>query len=164
MRRLRAFVAAETSRDDVEFWIADQVMTLTATPIEIPGSAAEAETRLLASQIGEAFCSLQRDDEEARHFATRVLGCVDQISEAGMVMDLLPLIHHHEAFSILVSKHARGLISRAGFRSIVKKRFTFDEVRPWLEEASTEQLAALMASIEASDFRLARSLLSLPAA
>jgi hypothetical protein len=59
----------------------------------------------------------------------------DQVRDVDGVHDILPLIRHHEAFSLLISKHARGLISRSGFRSIVKKRFPSDSVRPWLEAA-----------------------------
>jgi len=78
--------------------------------------------------------------------------------------DILPLIRHHEAFAVLISKQARGLVSRAGFKPIVKKRFTFDSVRPWREEASLEQLARLAELVEREDFVSLRSLLALPAA
>jgi len=70
----------------------------------------------------------------------------------------------HEAFSVLISKHARELISRSGFRSIVKKRFPFDSVRPWLEAASLEQLVRLTELIELEDFVSLRSLLALSSA
>jgi hypothetical protein len=162
--RFAAFVAGEVSRDDVEFWVAEQIMTPRENPAAIDRSDGQSETRMLVYLIGESFCSLQRDEEEARHFATRVLACIDQISEPDVVIDLLPLIRHHEDFSILVSKHSRGRISRAGFRSAVKKRFPFDDVRSWLEGASNELLAELTDAIERSDFQRARSLLSLPAA
>jgi hypothetical protein len=162
--RFAAFVAGKASRDDVEFWVAEQIMTPRGNPTTTDRTDSQSETRMLVYLIGESFCSLQCDEEEARHFATRVLACIDQISEPDVVIDLLPLIRHHEDFSILVSKHARGQISRAGFRSIVKKRFTFDDVRSWLESASNEQLAELIDAIEGSDFRRARSRLSLPAA
>jgi hypothetical protein len=162
--RFTDFLAGKVSRDDVDFWIADQVMTPSETRnTESDFTDSRSEARVLAYLIGESFCSLHRDEEEARLFATRVLACVDQILEPNAIVDILPLLRQHEDFSVLVSKYARGLISRAGFRSIVKKRFAFDEVRPWLENASNDQLAALMNTIEASDFRRARSLLSLPA-
>ena len=118
----------------------------------------------MAYAIGESFCALQADDEEAGHFAVRILSCLDQVPDVEDVQDILPLIRQHEAFSVLISKYARGLISRAGFKSIVRKRFTFDSVRPWLEEASQEQLARLAELIEREDFVSLRSLLALPPA
>lgn len=120
--------------------------------------------QILAYSIGEFFCVLQADDEEAGHFARRVLSCLEQVPDVEEVQDILPLIRHHEAFAILISKHARGLISRTGFKSIVQKRFTFDSVRPWLEEASLEQLARLADVIEREDFVGLRSLLVVPPA
>lgn len=118
----------------------------------------------MAYLIGESFCVLPADDEEAGHFASRVLGCLQQVPDVEEVQLILPLIRHHEPFAVLISKHARGLISRTGFRSIVRKRFTFDGVRPWLEEASLEQLARLADAIEREDFVSLRSLLVLPPA
>jgi hypothetical protein len=162
--RFAAFVAGGMSRGDVEFWVADQIMAPMQNPSAIDQSDGRSETAMLVYLIGESFCSLQRDEEEARHFATRVLACIDQISEPDVVIDLLPLIRHHEDFAILVAKRAGGRISHAGFRSVVKKRFPFDDVRSWLESASNKQLAELMDAIERSDFWRARSLLSLPAA
>jgi len=158
------FVAGKVSRDDVGAWIAEKIMTPPATQTEADRLGGDSETRTLVYLMSESLCSLQRDEEEACHFATRVLACIEQVDEPDVVIGLLPLIRHHEDFSILVSKHARGRISRAGFRSIVKKRFAFDAVRSWLEGASNDQLAALMEAVEASDFRRARSQLSLPAA
>ena len=64
----------------------------------------------------------------------------------------------------MISKHARGLISHSGFKSIVKKRFPNDNVRPWLEAASLDQLVRLTELIEREDFVSLRSPLALPLA
>ncbi len=160
--RFKAYVAGASSRSQLEFWIADQVLAVTSTD-SVAHAAASPES-VLAYRLGEAFCVLQADDEEAAHFASRILGCLDQVTDVDGVHDILPLIRQHEAFSVLISKHARGLISRSGFRSIVKKRFPSDSVRPWLEAASLEQLVRLTELIEREDFVSLRSLLALPPA
>ena len=160
--RFRAYVAGAASRSQLESWIADQVLAFpTSEPV---GPAAASPEQVLAYSIGEFFCALQADDEEAGHFASRVLSCLQQVPDVEEVHNILPLIRHHEAFAVLISKHARGLISRTGFKSIVRKRFTFDGVRPWLEEASLERLARLADVIEREDFVSLRSLLVLPPA
>jgi hypothetical protein len=141
-------------------WIADQVLAVPGTEPVAPTAASTEQ--ILAYSIGESFCALQADDEEAGHFARRVLSCLQQLPDAEEVQAILPLIRHHEAFAILISKHARGLISRNGLKSIVRKRFPFDGVRLWLEEASLEQLARLADVIEREDFVSLRSLLVLP--
>jgi hypothetical protein len=158
--RFRAFVAGASSRSQLESWIADQVLAAATTGPIVPTTASP--ERILAYSIGEFFCQIDADDEEAGHFASRVLSCLRQVPDVEEVQGILPLIRHQEAFAVLISKHARGLISRTGFKSIVRKRFTFDSVRPWLEEASLEQLARLADVIEREDFVSLRSLLVLP--
>jgi hypothetical protein len=160
--RLRAYVAGDSSRSELEWWIADQV--LSATEASSEDTEARSGDQILAYSIGEAFSALQGDDEESRLFAKRVVSCLEQMSDAEEVQDLLPLIRHHDAFAVLISKFARGLISPSGFRSIVRKRFTFDSVRPWLEQASHERLARLAELIEQEDFVGLRSLRALPTA
>ena len=160
--QFKAYAAGASSRSQLEVWIADQVLTVTAAESVTPVPASP--DRILAYRLGEAFCVLQADDEEAAHFASRIIGCLDQLPDVEGVHDMLPLIRQHEAFSVLISKHARGLISRSGFKSIVKKRFTSDSVRPWLEAASLEQLVRLTELIEREDFVSLRSLLALPPA
>lgn len=160
--RLRAYVAGSSSRSQLESWIADQVLAAVTT--RPAASKAASPEQILAYSIGESFCALQADDEEAGHFASRVLRCLQQVPDVEEVQNILPLIRHHEAFAILISKHARGLISRPGFRSIVQKRFPFDHVRSWLEEASLERLARLADTIEREDFVSLRSLLVHPPA
>ena len=160
--RLKAYVAGASSRSQLESWIADQVLAATmSTPAARTPASAE---QILAYSIGEFFCALQADDEEAGHFASRGVSCLHQVPEVEDVQDILPLIRHYEAFAVLISKHARGLISRTGFKSIVRKRFPFDSVRPWLEDASLEQLVRLADVIEREDFASLRSLLVLPPA
>jgi len=160
--RFEAYVAGASSRSQLESWIADQVLAgSTSKPVARTAASRE---QILAYSIGESFCALQADDEEAGHFASRVLSCLQQVPDVEEVQDILPLIRHHEAFAVLISKHARGLISRTGFKSIVRKRFKFDSVRPWLEEASLDQLARLADVIERENFVSLRSLLVLPPA
>jgi hypothetical protein len=160
--RLRAYVVGASSRSQLESWIADQVLAVST--IEPVASKPALPEQTLAYSIGESFCALQADDEEASHFASRVLSCLKQVPDVEEVQNILPLIRHHEAFTILISKHARGLISRTGFKSIIRKRFTFDSVRSWLEEASLERLTRLADTIEREDFVSLRSLLVLPPA
>ena len=160
--RIREYVAGTSTRSQLESWIADQVLAIPTTAPVAPKAASPEQ--ILAYSIGESFCALQADDEEAGHFASRVISCLQQVPEVEEVQDILPLIRHHEAFAVLISKYARGLISRTGFKSIVRKRFTFDSVRPWLEEASLERLARLAELIEREDFVSLRSLLVLPPA
>ena len=134
-----------------------------ATAHPVPPGAASPD-QVLAYSIGEFFCALQADDEEACHFASRVLSCLNQVPDVEDVQEILPLIRHHEGFAVLIWKRARGLISRTGFKSIVGKRFPFDSLRPWLEEATPEHLARLADLIEREDFVSLRSLLVLPPA
>jgi hypothetical protein len=160
--RFKAYLAGESSRAQLEFWIADQVLTVAPTDSVAPAPASP--EHILAYRLGEAFCVLQADDEAAAHFASRIIGCLDQVPDVDGVHDMLPLIRQHEAFSVLISKHARGLISRSGFKSIVKKRFTADGVRPWLEAATLEQLVRLTELIEREDFVSLHALLAIPPA
>jgi hypothetical protein len=160
--QFKAYVAGASSRAQLEFWIAGEV--LAGAPTDSVAPVPASPDHILAYRLGEAFCVLQADDEEAAHFASRILGCLDQVPDVDSVHDILPLIRQHEAFSVLISKHARGLISRSGFKSIVKKRFPSDTVRPWLEAASLEQLVRLTELIEQEDFVSLRTLLALPPA
>jgi hypothetical protein len=158
----RAYVAGTSSRSELESWIADQVLTLrTGGPAT---GVAPSPDQILAYSLGESFCALQGDDEEASYFARRVLSCLAQVTDSDDVLDLLPLIRHHEAFALLISKYARGLIKPTGFRSVIKKRFTFDSVRPWLEGASLQHLNRLVEAVEQEDFVGLQSLLVLPPA
>ncbi len=116
---------------------------------------------MLAYKLAEVVCSTVGPDEEVVLLVRRVLECLDQIQDPGDALDLLPLIVHHDAFSILVSKHARGIISPAGMRSVIAKRFPFDAIRPWLEAASPGQLQTVCERVESGDFRGLRSILTL---
>ena len=156
------FLDGAASRDNVQVRIADARLQLPALDPDLDDRRSAEE--LLALNIGEAFCRFQDDDEVAHLFARRILRCLDQVSDLEDVVDLLPAITHHDRFAIIVSKHARGLISRPGFRSVVSKTFTFDVVRPWLEEASPDRLVAFVDAIEKEQFQAARSMLLLPPA
>ena len=156
----RAFDAGSLSRARFEGTLADRVMT--------PPSQADTGPRepsgdegILAYKLAEAVCSSTGPDEDVMLLVRRILACLDQISDPEDALDLLPLIVYHDEFSVLVSKHARGVISPAGMRSVIAKRFSFDAVRPWLETASPERLQAVCERLESSDFRGLRSMLVL---
>jgi len=117
-------------------------------PREPPGDDA-----ILAYKLAEAVCSCTGPDEDLVLLVRRVRECLNQISDPGDALDLLPLIVHHDEFSVLVSKHARGVISPAGMRSVIAKRFSFDAVGDWLESANPDRWQAVCQRVEASDFR-----------
>src|SRR5690242_2300740 len=85
--QFKAYIAGASSRAQLEFWIADQVLAATHTDT-IAAMPASPE-RILAYRLGEAFCVLQSDDEEAAHFASRIIGCLDQVPDVDAVHDLL---------------------------------------------------------------------------
>ena len=155
---LRAFDVGSLSRADLEGSLAERVMTppsqADAEPLEPPGDDGQ-----LAYMLAETICFSTKPDEDIVLLVRRVLECLSQISDPGDALDLLPLIVHHDEFSVLVSKHERGVISRTGMRSVIAKRFTFDAVRPWLESASLQQLQAACDRLESGDFRGLRSML-----
>ncbi len=161
LTHLHGYAAGTASRSDVETWLAHRIMDV--APADGDHASASAE-QLLAYSIAESLSALQGDDEEFSHFVARLLRCFEQVADRENIQDILPLIRHHEAFSILISKFARGLISENGFKSIIRKRFPFDEVRPWLEEASLSSLSRLAEAIEREDFARVRSLIALPPA
>ena len=157
---LRAFDAGTISRARFEGSLADRVMTPPSQADAVPQEPSGDEG-ILAYHIAEAVCSSTGPDEDVVLLVRRILECLNQISDPGDALDLLPLIVHHDEFSVLVSKHARGVISPAGMRSVITKRFSFDAVRPWLEAASPEQLQAVCERLESNDFRGLRSILVL---
>jgi hypothetical protein len=156
----RAFDAGNISRRRLEESLADRVLTLPSQPYA--PQEPTGDDGMLAYKLAEAVCAATGSDEEVVPLVRRVLECLSQISDPGDALDLLPLIVHHDEFSVLVSKHARGLISPVGMRSVIAKRFSFDAVRPWLEAASLERLQAACERLESSDFRGLQSLLALP--
>ncbi len=158
---LHAFDAGSLSRARLEGSLADRVMTPPSQADPGPPEPA-GDDGVLAYKVAEAICSSTGSDEDVVLLVRRALECLNQIPDPGDVLDLLPLIVNHDEFSVLVSKHARGVISTAGMRSVIAKRFSFDAVRRWLETASPERLQAVCERVESSDFRGLRSMLVLP--
>jgi hypothetical protein len=117
------------------------------------------EAEILAYKLCEFVCGATGPDEDLSHFVHRSLRCMEQLSDPGDVLDMLPLIWHHDAFSTLVAKHRRGLISSAGMQSIISKRFAFEEHREWLQSARLDDLEALIALVEADEYSRADRLL-----
>jgi len=119
------------------------------------------EEDALAHELATIVCGATGPDEDLAHFVRRVLECLTQISDPGEVLDLLPLIRFQDEFSVLVSKHHRGVISSAGMQSVIGKRFRWDQVRAGLERVDVEQLQDVCEYLEQGDYRRVRDLLLL---
>jgi hypothetical protein len=157
----RAYHAGRLSRVSLEAALATRVLT-PPSKHDPATSGLRDDQNILAYKLAETVCSMTGPDEDVQLFAGRVLDCLGQVSDPGDTLDLLPLIIHHDEFSVLVSKQARGLISPDGLRSVIAKRFAFDSVRSWLEGATPERLQSICGRLEANDFQGLQSLLVLP--
>jgi hypothetical protein len=121
-------------RDDLEHGLADLVMHLPDQPAPQESQATPEE--ILAFQLAEAICGMTGPEEDLRLFIQRVLRCIDQLHDPDDTLDMLPPIRQLDSFSILVSKHARGVMTAPALRSVIAKRFRFDQHRQWLESAA----------------------------
>lgn len=153
------YLTERLDRESTQALIADWM--LSPVPNEVQDVPQRAD-RTLAFNLAEVFCGLDGPEADTKDYVSRVVACLDQVSDPDDVFDLIPLILHHDEFAILVSKHQRGLISSAGLQSIIAKRFRFTVHREWLGSASIGQLNALSQRIEGDDYRGAASVLATP--
>ena len=155
----REYDEERLSRDSLEATLAERVLT---TPVQRdrPPDTAISDARMLAYKLAEVVCGMTGPEEAVALFTRRVLQCVAQIADPGDILDLLPVIQHHDEFSVLVSKHVRGLITPSGMRSIIAKRFSFEALHPRLETASAEQLQAVCDLVESGEYQRLQTLLA----
>jgi hypothetical protein len=97
------------------------------------------------------------DDEAARDerraLAGRVAACARSTESAALTHELLPVLADQGRLCGIVDKHARGIISRTGFLSVLAESGYPPHVKLWLEHAPHEALARLCALLEAGDYR-----------
>ena len=148
---LRAYDARELSRPELEAALASRVLTPPEPITEDTPPRSEAQA--LAYDLAEAICSTQGPDEALELFVRRVLECARDLSDPGDIMDMLPLIRFQDEFTILVSKHARGVISRSGMQSVIAKHFQFAAVRERLAAASGGELTVVCDLLESGDYK-----------
>jgi len=93
-----------------------------------------------------------------RAFAGRVAACARSTASPALTHELLPVIADQARLCAIVDKHARGIISRTGFLSVIAESGYPPHVKLWLEHAGHDALGRLCARLEAGEYREAASL------
>jgi hypothetical protein len=93
------------------------------------------------------------DETEHRDLAERITACVQVSNSSATVLELLPLILARDRFCGIFEKHRRGIVSRIGFHSVIKKTFQYhDKLIEWLSAASTDNLRRLCELLNAGNY------------
>ena len=85
---------------------------------------------------------------ERRRLAQRVLDCLARTGSAAATFELLPVITDQDRLCTIVARHARGIISRTGFLSVLAESGYPPHVKLWLEHAEPPHLARLCDRLE----------------
>ena len=156
--QLRSFDGGVLERRTLE----SRLVARVAAPA--PGAAdqrrpAPTSEELLAFRLAETVCGMPGPDECLALFVRRVLRCVEQVHDADVALDLLPVILEHDGLSRVVQEHLDGAISRATVQSMIAESFSFEPCHAWLAAASSERLRRLCDVIRADRYGAARELL-----
>lgn len=86
----------------------------------------------------------EADAEDARAFAERIVQCMASTGgSAATTLELLPLLADQPRLCQIVERHARGVITRTGFLSVVAESGYVPHVKLWLAHAPNEALVRL---------------------
>ena len=152
--RLRALAAGETTRADVEAWLAG---VLAADPLgaesndDAPWEHDHEEERLFW-RLAYLVESTPADDAALRDMAGRLVACLASTASPADTFELLPIVLDQERFCAIVAKHRRGVISRTGFLNVIAESGYPAHARLWLEHADAAALDALCERLAAGEY------------
>ena len=168
-RRLDDFADRRLSRGELQQWF-DAVLAADALGAERSDSAPwdvapdearlfwrlvylfEAEDDVEDGEGGEGRDGDGAGAAEQRRLARRLVECLARTESAAVTFELLPILTDQERFCTIVGKHARGVISRTGFLSVLAESGYPPHVKLWLERAEPTHLARLCERLEQSAY------------
>ncbi|MDF1503979.1 hypothetical protein [Roseisolibacter sp. H3M3-2] len=166
--RLQAFAAGELTREALDAWIAP---VLGADPLDVehqddvPWEDAPDEERLFWRLLYLVESSEPTDEGEGalRAVAGRAVRCLASTASPAATLELLPLVTDQPRLCTIVERHARGLVSRTGFLSVLANAGYPPHAKLWLTHAGGEALGALCERLTAGDYaEVARMLERVP--
>jgi hypothetical protein len=156
--QLRAFAEGRTTRDELQAQLAP---VLAADPLDVaesdstPWDHAHHDARLFWRLVYLFETEEASEDEELRRLAGRVVDCLARTGSAVTTFELLPMVADQERFCAIADKHARGVISRTGFLSVVAESGYPGHLKLWLRHAGPDALAQLCRRLTAADYATA---------
>jgi hypothetical protein len=156
-QRLDDFAHARTSHAELQEWF-DTLLAADALGVErsdsAPWDVAPDDTRLFwrlvylfesdeEERIRESVGDGEGSESPRRRFARRVVDCVASTGSAATTLELLPILIDQDRFCAIVGKHARGVISRTGFLSVLAESGYPSHIKLWLEHAEPAHLERL---------------------
>lgn len=151
---LREYVSRDLPLDAVR---ARLLPVLAADPLDVEHSDASrweespADERLFWRLVYLVDGEIE-DEGRLREIARRVLDCLARTGSSDATHELLPILQDAPRLADIVAKHARGIISRTGFLSVVAESGYPDHVKLWLRHAPIEALCRLRERLEAGAY------------
>jgi hypothetical protein len=155
---LRAFSDGSVTRAELQQRLAP---VLAADPLDVsqsdstPWDHAHHDARLFWRLVYLFETEEADEEEELRRLAGRVVECLARTGSAATTFELLPVIVDQERFCVIAAKHARGVISRTGFLSVVAESGYPAHLKLWLQHAGTDALDRLGLRLSAGDYATA---------
>ena len=155
---LKAFAAGELTREALQEHLAP---VLAADPLDValsdstPWDHAHNDARLFWRLIYLFETEEADEEEELRRLAGRVVACLARTGSAATTFELLPVIADQERLCAIAAKHARGVISRTGFLSVVAESGYPAHLKLWLRHAGPAALRRLCERLAAGDYATA---------
>ncbi len=155
--RLQAFAAGDLTREALDAWMAP---VLAADPLDvehsdaIPWEDAPDEERLFwrLLYLVESSEPAEDDDATLRAFAGRAVQCLASTASAADTLELLPIVGDQPRLCTIVERHARGLVSRTGFLSVLANSGYPPHAKLWLTHADGAALAGLCERLSVGDY------------
>ncbi len=155
--RLQAFAAGDLTREALDAWMAP---VLAADPLDvehsdaIPWEDAPDEERLFwrLLYLVESSEPTDDDDDALRALAGRAVQCLASTASAADTMELLPIVSDQPRLCTIVERHARGLVSRTGFLSVLANAGYPPHAKLWLTHADGAALAGLCERLGVGDY------------
>lgn len=155
-RQLGAFAGGHATHADLQRWL-DAVLAADSLGVERSDSAqwddAPDDARLFWRLV-YLFegTSGNPDERQRRRLAQRVIDCLARTGSAAATFELLPVLTDQVRLCTIVGRHARGVISRTGFLSVLAESGYPAHVKLWLEHAAPVHLARLCAHLERGEY------------
>jgi len=152
--QLRAFAAGLLTREALERWVAP---VIDADPLHVeasdstPWDSAPDDARLFWRLVYLFDCEALDVDVE-RRLAGRVVRCLERTGSAATTFELLPVLVDQDRLCTIAARHARGIISRTGFLSVIAESGYPPHLKLWLEHAPARALARLCGRLGAGEY------------
>ena len=165
VEQLRRFGAGSIGLEQLQ---ASFMPLLAADPLDVaqsddgPWRTAAHDTRLLWRIVYLFDQGRGTEEERDRVLARRIVTCLHSTHDSALTHELLPLITDQDRLAGIVYKHARGVISRTGFLSVLAESGYPPHVKLWLQHARPDALTALCALLHAGDYRAAAEAVERP--